>query len=112
MGFAQEFFLDFIGTEARCCDVNPHEVGAFEFEYFKLWQMLVEECEQSLIVAPKILVKFVNPLGSLVIGRFECYRSEGVDVADFIDIDGAVDATTCFRVSTDDVGDLEAGGVE
>ena len=60
------------------------------------------------------MVQGVEPgFGSGVgVGGDQGDGAEGIDVADFVDVDGPVDAAAPFRVVADDIGDLQAGGVE
>ena len=77
--------------------IHPGKVGAFKTADSPLRQIFLDEIAQNLIIAPYILVQFVNPVFALVIGRFQGYGAEGIQVADLVDVDGTVESSTPIR---------------
>ena len=64
------------------------------------------------IVLVEILVQVVEPFLTLVVGSLESDDTEWIDIANLVDIDGAVDAAAQCCIRTDDVGNLESGDIE
>lgn len=77
-----------------------------------LWEMLSSEGAEGLIVAPEVLVEAVEPIFAFIVSRDECHRTEGIEVAYLVDIDGTDQPTTPVRSGTDDIGRLKSRDIE
>ena len=89
-----------------------NQISALKTGNANLRQLRIEEFLYCLIVLVEILVQFVEPFLTLVVGSLESDDSERIDIANLVDIDGAVDAAAQCCIRTDDVGNLESGNIE
>ena len=101
-----------VTRHAQRTDINPSQIGSFQRHDLELRQPFGKERTKRIVVTFYIYAQLVEPVLALVIGRHQRLRSEGVEVAHLVDVDGTVDATSQRRVVTDDVGRLQACNVE
>ncbi len=111
-GLMQELLGDGVAGLAGGGAVDPCEVGAFEGEDGVLGKVLLEVCGEQGVVAVEVGVEFVEPVFSFPVGGDGGVDGEGVDVANFVDVDGFVDFLPDGLIGGDDVGDLDASEVE
>ena len=127
VGFVDETLGELLAADAQATaqglDTHPSEVGAFEghdsicFSFYAssnyFWRNVAEFVCQVFVVVVDVGVELVEPLCAFVaVGSDGGDGTEGVDVAHFVDVDGAVDATASFGVVAHDVGHLQPGNVE
>ena len=107
VGSVEEFMFEGVGAFVEGSDVDPYEVGGFEECDGALWEVSGEEGCEGVVVLPDDVADLGEPFFALEgVGCFEGFDAEGVDVADFVDVDGAVDEGACFGCWADDVGYL------
>ena len=93
-------------------DVEPNQVSSLKTGNANLRQFCIKELLYCLIVLVEILVQFVEPFLTLVVGSLKSDDTERIDITYFVDVDGTVDAAAQCCIRTDDVGNLESGNIE
>ena len=74
--------------------------------------MLLEKVAEIFVILPQVFPQSIEPLTTIVISRYRSDNAERIDIAHFVDIDGAVDTTAYLLVSRNDIGDLQSGKIE
>ena len=106
VGLGAETLFKRLAIDAESGGVHPHEISALESGEGKVGKVILAELLHVLIIVVEIDEQGIKPSGSLAIGCFGGNDSEGVDIAHFVVVDGAVNEGTARGVGTDDVGYL------
>ena len=93
-------------------DIYPYQVCAFQGHHLPTGDMLCDKIAKHSIVSPEVFVELVYPVFTIVVGGDECQRTEGIDVAHLVDVDGAIDTATHGGIAADDVGNLKTCSIE
>lgn len=80
------------GAAGEAADVYPGEVGAFQWGDGALGEVLGEDAAQVGGVAMEVGEELLKPGFALGVGGDGGGDAEGVEVTDFVDVEGSVDS--------------------
>ena len=112
MTFRQQTVEEVVRTDAQSTVINPDEIGTFETANLQLRQFTGKEVAERLIITPKILIEFIQPVLAFVISCLKGDNTKGIHVAHLIDINRTIDAATPRRILRNDIGNLQTCGIE
>ena len=97
-----------VGVLDEVVEIHPHQVRAFQRRDGCGRKFLGEYVLGSQVVLVDIIVEIVEPLlaARVGVGGHQRNNAEGIDVADFVDVDCAVYLAASLGARADDVGDL------
>lgn len=111
-GLVAEFFLEDGGGDAEGAAVHPHQIGALEPRQRECGEVFGAVFSHQGVVAVDVFEELLEPFGAVAVGLDGGDDAEGVDIADLVVVDGAVDAHAHVAVGADYVGNLQTRDVE
>ena len=72
---------------------------------------MLEKAAKIFVILPQVFPQSIEPCTAFIVSGYRGDNAERINVAHFVDVDGAVDTAAYPFIGSDDVGDLQSGKV-